>query len=135
MSTKKYRPYFTAAELKEIIAALKESPTAARISISRYLEEFSLKISREIISPQLTIETKLTLEQKLEFAPQPQKLDYVEVRKEAYEKWSTNPSSCTPTELNNALTYRYENSLMPPEEMERYEEALFKIVEFNSTPN
>lgn len=135
MSTKKYRPYFTAAELKEIIAALKESPTQERIAISRYLEEFSLKISREIISPQLTLETKLTLEQKLEFSPPPPVTDFREVRKEAYEKWSTNPSSCTPTELNNALTYRYENSLMSPEEMERYEEALFKIIEFNSTPS
>ena len=112
----KYRPYFTAPELSEIIASLKENPTPNRLAISRYLESFNLKITHGVISPSHTLEP--TIEQKLGFAsPTPAGMtDY-----ELFVQWKNNPNSLNARELSIILDYRYRSNLMTSEEEKAYE--------------
>lgn len=114
----KFRPYFTSPELSEIISCLKENPSQARLSISRYLESYLLKINHGVISPSHTLEP--TLEQKLGFAQISEPIHAID--KAAYEKHVSNPSSCTPQEIAEALDYKYRSNLMTPEEEKEYEQ-------------
>jgi hypothetical protein len=116
----KFRPYFTAPELLEIISALKEKPSPARLSISRYLESYSLKITHGIVSPSHTMEPNI--EQKLGFS-EASKGSQSFTDEECYNLWSKDPSSCTPRIVQQAMDYRYRNSLMTTEEERDYEQA------------
>jgi hypothetical protein len=113
----KYRPYFTAPELSEIIASLKENPTPNRLAISRYLESFNLKITHGVISPSHTLEP--SIEQKLGFAPDSQ----IELPSEEklFSIWKASPTLLNPSEIARVLDYRYRNNLMTPEEEKAYE--------------
>lgn len=115
----KYRPYFTAPELSEIIASLKENPTPNRLAISRYLESFNLKITHGVISPSHTLEP--TIEQKLGFAPASQIEEFSE--EELHKIWQENPRTMSPPGLSRVLDYRYRFNLMTPEEEKAYESA------------
>jgi len=115
----KFRPYFTADELLEIISALKSSPTPRRLTLVRYLEGFLLKINHGIISPshtaQPSIESKLGLDD-----PRPMQTSLL-IGEAAYNKWLINPLHATPHEIAEAMNWRYMNSLMSAEEEAEYE--------------
>jgi hypothetical protein len=113
----KYRPYFTAPELSEIIASLKESPTPNRLAISRYLESFNLKITHGVISPSHTLEP--SIEQKLGFAPATQTAEFSDV--DLFNIWRCDPTLLKPYEIAKVLDYRYRNNLMTTEEEKAYE--------------
>lgn len=122
MSNQKYRPYFTAAEILELIAALKQSPTPRRLQLIRYLETFKIKIDAGVITAAHTLEP--TIEQKLglESMPPPQITEEA-----AYQKQLISPTKCTPHEIAAAMEYRYLNNLMSPEESRAYEQNLLGI--------
>jgi hypothetical protein len=116
----KFRPYFTAPELLEIITALKEKPSPARLAISRYLESYSLKITHGIVSPSHTMEP--SIEQKLGFSEASNGSQSF-TDKACYDLWSKDPSGCTPRMIQQAVDYRYRNNLMTTEEEKDYENS------------
>lgn len=120
----KYRPYLTPQELDIIISSLKT--TSSNVSLIRYLEDFAHKISRDSIKPNLTL--KPSLEDKLELnAPRARTMDsLIALKSLAYQKWLTNPTKCTSSELARVHMYRYENDLMSPEEETEYESKIDK---------
>jgi len=115
----KYRPYFTAPELSEIIASLKENPTPNRLAISRYLESFNLKITHGVISASHTLEP--SIEQKLGFAPVSDNEDVPDSF--LFNLWRRAPATMNPKQIERVLDYRYRNNLMTPEEEKAYESA------------
>lgn len=114
----KYRPYFTAPELLEIIASLKENPTPNRLAISRYLESFNLKINHGVISAAHTLEP--SIEQKLGFAA-PTLGEMTDEK--LFNIWKNNPTLLNALEIARVLDYRYRSDLMTPEEEKAYESA------------
>jgi len=117
----KFRPYFTAAELQEIILCLKSHPSPRRLTICQYLESFLLKINHGIVSPAHTLNP--SLEQKLGF-PDPSTpipISHNLTGEAAYNKWLLSPGSATPKEIAEAMNWRYLNDLMSPEEEAEYE--------------
>jgi hypothetical protein len=119
----KFRPYFTAAELLEIIAALKSAPNPRRLTLCQYLESFLLKINHGIISPAHTLEP--SLETKLGF-PDPSTpipISHSLTGEAAHQKWLVSPVSATPKEIAEAMNWRYLNDLMSPDEEAEYERA------------
>lgn len=118
----KFRPYFTAAELLEIISALKSAPNPRRLTLCQYLESFLLKINHGIITPAHTAAP--SLESKLGFSPDtPVPADHNLTGEAAYNKWLTNPLHATPKEIAEAMDWRYRNNLMSPEEERNYERS------------
>ena len=121
MSVKKFRPYFSPEELKEVISALKESPTPARIELIKYLEHYSLKISHGIMSPAISLAPSMADQLELsDTSTQTNPARLSSLRLQAFLKWEKSPSSCSPKELLMANEYRFENDLMSPEESEAY---------------
>jgi len=119
MSEQKFRPYFSQAELAEIIRCVKASSTNQ--SLLSYLEAFAIKIDRGVMQPQLT--TAPSLESKLGLGsstnpnlPTPAELHII---------WQSSPDSLSPPQLSIVHTYRWENGLMSEEEASRFETALF----------
>ncbi len=122
-SNQKFRPYFTAAELQEIITCLKSHPTPRRLTICQYLESFALKINHGIVSPAHV--NNPSLEQKLGFQnldpSTPIPISHNLTGEAAYNKWFLDPKSATPKEIAEAMNWRYLNDLMSPEEEAEYE--------------
>lgn len=116
-SAQKFRPYFTAPELQEIISCLKSHPSTRRLQIAQYLEGFLLKINHGIVSVAHT--TRPSIEQKLGFAPIPAPHNLT--GEAAYQKWLISPLTATPKEIEEAQNWRYLNDLMSPEEEKEYE--------------
>lgn len=119
MAEQKFRPYFSPAELTEIIRCVKASSTNQ--SLLAYLEAFAIKIKHGIMQPQLT--TAPSLESKLGIVstiqpnhPSPAELHTI---------WQSNPDSLSPPQLSIVHTYRWENGLMSGEESSRFEESMF----------
>jgi hypothetical protein len=125
--TQKFRPYFSAPELLEIISALKQSPTPNRLPIIQYLETFNIKIERGIVDSALTLQPpSLTLAQKIagettsttDAHPGPENNEITKLT--AYRLWLSSPTSCSPKQLSLVNTYRFENDLMSSAEEEEY---------------
>lgn len=124
MSTlnQKYRPYFSAAELLEIIHTFKQHPTPARMGIIKYLEGYLVKINHGIITPAHV--PVLTAIQKLGFDPVLESMPTkTQIMQAAWEKVSLNPSAATPAEIELCMEYKYVHDLMTPKEMKDYEAA------------
>lgn len=127
MATKtKYRPYLTPAELEIIILALKT--TASNPHLIHYLEGYKGKIDLGINSPNLTLTPRAGIADKLGLGLDDSSSDtpiinLSDKRASAYNKWSQNPASCTPFEIELAHVYRFENDLMSPEEETIYLES------------
>lgn len=119
----KFRPYFTAAELQEIITCLKSHPTPRRLTICQYLEGFVLKINHGIITPAHV--NNPSLEQKLGMVDSstPIPISHNLTGEAAYQKWLVSPTSATPKEIAEAMDWRYLNDLMSPDEEAEYERA------------
>ena len=111
----KYRPYFTASELSEVIRCVKLS--SQNISLLRYLESYALKISHGVITESITLQPTLADSLELD-SPSPASLE--SKRAKAYAKWNQSPESCTPIEIELTHLYRFENDLMSPEEESIY---------------
>lgn len=111
----KYRPYFTASELGEVIRCVKLS--SQNISLLRYLESYALKISHGVIAESITLQPTLADSLELD-SPSPASLE--SKRAKAYTKWLSSPESCTPLEIELTHLYRFENDLMSPEEESIY---------------
>ena len=129
-SAQKFRPYFTASELLEIISALKAAPTHKRLVLVQYLEGFLLKINHGIVSPAHT--NQPSLEDKLGFTVQditdlPVPVPHNLTGEAAYQKWLANPVSATPKEIGEAMDWRYRNNLMSPDEEKDYEQLQLSI--------
>ena len=123
MATKKFRPYFSPDELKILISALNEKPTPERLSLSKYLQHYCLKIDGGFFTPAITL--KPSLEEQLEFTQEPSEDSpnrLSSLRLQSFLKWSKNPASCTPIELHRANEYRFGNDLMSQEEEAQYVE-------------
>lgn len=119
IGTQKFRPYFTANELLEVITALKEKPTSARIALARYLDGFALKIERGTMEPQHILKgsVKQQFTQSLGLdTPAPTKIP----SKQVYDKWTENPAQCSPAELMEVQMYRFHNDLMTGAEEAEY---------------
>ncbi len=122
--TKQFRPYFTYPELQEIVTCLKENPTPARISLLRKLGFFIAKIQNEAVSPQYIPTPRKTLADKLELSDPPTPPPPPPNPGVLYDKFLTNPSSCTPSELSIIMEYRYTNNLMNQTEESEYEQTI-----------
>lgn len=126
MSEQKFRPYFTAVELTEIIRCVKTAST--NIHLLNYLESFAIKIDRGIMSPQLTTSPTMSLESKLGLGgstmsalPGPS----APTIHELFAIYKSNPEYLSPPQLAAVHTYRWESGLMDEEECSRFESALF----------
>jgi hypothetical protein len=119
----KYRPYFTAEELSEIVLCLKSHPNPRRLTIVRYLEGFMLKINHGVISSSHT--TLPTFEQKLGFTVPSTvvPIDHNLTGEAAYQKWLLDPAKATPKEIAEAMDWMYRNNLMSAEQEKDYEQA------------
>lgn len=118
----KFRPYFSPAELQEIIRCLKTAPTTSP-SLLRYLESFNLKITHETIQPQYT--SKPSLEDRLGVSSsQSSPSSQQPTKEELYEAWKISPTSLLPKQIAIVQQYRYENSLMSPDEETAYVDSL-----------
>ena len=106
----KYRPYFTASELGEVIRCVKLS--SQNLPLLRYLESYALKISHGVITESITLQP--TLADSLELDSPDSSLE--SKRAKAYTKWLSSPEACTPIEIELTHLYRFENDLMSPEE-------------------
>ena len=118
----KYRPYLTPEELEHIISALKTN--SSNVSLIRYLEDFTFRIDRESIKPNLTLAP--TMEEKLDLGSKMGQPSLHQLKVVAYTKWLINPSKCNSLEIARVLMYRYENDLMSPEEETEYESKIDK---------
>jgi len=127
MATKtKYRPYLTPAELEIIITSLKT--TASNPHLIHYLEGYKGKIDLGINSPNLTLTPRAGIADKLGLGLEGPTAELSQVnlsdkRHSAFLKWSQNPASCTPFEIELAHVYRFENDLMSQEEETIYLES------------
>jgi hypothetical protein len=118
----KFRPYLSSQELEEIIRCLKVAPTIYP-SLLRSMELLTLKVQKGLLSPALTIQPSpaAKLESSLGFSvpssspPTPEEL---------FQTWSLSPSSVTPAELSKVQQYRWEQSMMSPEEEAAYLSSL-----------
>ena len=114
----KYRPYFTASELGEVIRCVKVS--SQNISLLRYLESYALKISHGVIAESITLQPTLADSLELDSPTSPLNSSLESKRAKAYTKWLSSPESCTPLEIELTHLYRFENDLMSPEEESIY---------------
>lgn len=128
--TEKYRPYFTAEELTEIVSCLKSHPNPRRLTIVRYLEGFMLKINYGIIGSSHTLQP--TQAEKLgfhELTPgttvpgTPVPIDHNLTGEAAYQKWLLDPAKAKPKEIAEAMDWMYRNNLMSPEQEKDYEQS------------
>lgn len=123
--TEKYRPYFTAEELSEIVLCLKSHPNPRRLTIVRYLEGFMLKINHGIIGVSHTLQP--TQAEKLGFHEltlgTPVPIDHNLTGEAAYQKWLLAPAKAKPKEIAEAMDWMYRNNLMSPEQEKEYESA------------
>lgn len=120
IGTQKFRPYFSASELLEVIAALKERPTTARLNLVHYLDGFAMKIERGTISPQHIL--KGTTKEQLVAAMGLQDLPGTPVVPDSviHAKWEADPTSCSPVELQRVLHYRFISGLLTDQEERVY---------------
>jgi len=108
----KYRPYFTASELEEVIRCVKVS--SQNIQLLRYLESYALKISHGVIAESITLQPTMIDSLELDSPTSPLDSSLESKRAKAYAKWLSSPESCTPLEIELTHLYRFENDLMSP---------------------
>lgn len=128
IGTKKYRPYFTAPEMKEIITALKEKPSPYRLGIIQYLETFQLKMNHGLVQPaHVTEGTKIQkLEANLGMTATKPVEDPDEPSAPALHKiWMDHPEKLTPPQIDRVMSYRFQEGMMTPEEEKKYITQLY----------
>jgi hypothetical protein len=113
---KKYRPYFTLAELQTIKHSLITS-SPSNLPLIRYLDSYITDIERGNRSPNHT--NLPSLEQKLGLSIETEN-PIRETPARCYEMWANNVP-ISPAQLQAANQYRYENNLMTPDEESAWE--------------
>lgn len=117
----KYRPYFTASQIDELVFCLKQS--SSNVGLIRYLETFRAKISFDAVS-KVVATPRASIEDKLGFSsPNPPAATPI-VKEHYYQQWLESPDSLSMRELELAHTYRYENDLMTPDEEADFEKQI-----------
>lgn len=138
MSKSKYRPVLTALQIKHILKLAKlESPLSdASLSVISTLSVFAAKIDNAGIAPAYTLSSSKPKESLLAslgdtdtLAELEREGDIARLSKEQYweecfDKYSTNPSSCTVEEIKAAEEHMYLNDLMSPEQEAAYERGI-----------
>lgn len=120
MAEQKFRPYFSPAELTEIIRCVKSASTNQ--SLLSYLESFAIKIERGVMSPQLTTAPSLESRLGMSVLPGPNPPTAAEL----YSIYKSNPEYLSPPQLSIVHTYRWENGLMDDEESSKFEQSMFE---------
>lgn len=133
----KYRPSLTAENIQWIVEKAKTtSPlTPEAYSVIAVLDPFLTKIANSSITPAYSIAAKAkakanSLESLGEGAASSEAVAAGTVSKteywaQCYQKYISNPSSCTLTEIANAQEHRYLNDMMSPEEIAVFERQEF----------
>lgn len=117
----KFRPYFSAAELTLIIRTLKEAPAPA-LGLIRYLETFSIKIERGVISSSLTLQE--SMESRLGLVSTGRKDQSTENLVTLWESYPESRAKFSPAELETIQAFRYKCGRMSPEEENEYEKSI-----------
>lgn len=132
-----YRPYLTAENVAELDRLLSEQLPASFISNLALLDAYKKihEIKDKIDKNQAFIAhtTKGSLKEQFvqsldldgQSALKPKPIDPVIKRANAWNKFQSNPASCSREELELVKTYRWENGLMGEKEIENYEAELF----------
>lgn len=120
MAQAKFRPSLTLQEINYILDAISleqtESKQYLRESVRGKLQIFSLKAKHGLVSAAYSAAPRVDIADALGDSP-------VERREASYQLWKSNPNLCTPEQLQQAATYRYENNLMSPEEEQEFESS------------
>lgn len=124
MATQKYRPYFTLAEIDEIINCLKSHPSPRRLQIAQYLTKF--KIQAEFGLRESAYESKPSMMEKLGFSDTPVPLSHEITGEAAYNAWVASPTSCSPKTIQEALEWGYANGKLTPEQEADFESQMLK---------
>jgi hypothetical protein len=121
-TNQKFRPAFSKQEIQYLIDLCnkdkRDGMTEMAFTIAARLRIFALKADLHIIAPAFTSTERQSLEDKLGMESD----SPTEKRLAAFKKWKENPAACTKKELNLSMTYRYENSLLNPDEEKNYEQ-------------
>lgn len=129
-SSAKFRPAFTKQEIAYLLDLCRkdtrEATATMASNIAARLRIFSLKADLGIVSPAFNSTERQSVEDRLGFdignsdgtssgdSPTAKRLT-------AFNKWQINAALCTEKELKLAMTHRYDNGLMTPEEENEYE--------------
>jgi len=123
----KYRPYFIASQIQEILRCLKTSSTD--YDLIRYLETFSAKIEFGTVSfhkptPRHLSGSQDSIQDSQPTPSLPTDVPYSVTRERLYKRWLDSPENLTSYQLEQVSIYRYENDMMTPDEEIGYVEAL-----------
>lgn len=123
MAEKKYRPYFTLPELKEILDACKFSGSPKLIPSIKYLETYILGINSGLRQPNHTLKPSLgdmiSGKQDSSYTGRPISTLMILYSDSGY-------SGMTLPEISATQEYRFDNDLMSPEEELHYSQTLLK---------
>ena len=122
----KFRPVLTARQIEHILTLCRsETPlTQESLGIVATLSPYYAKIQNAGVVAAYNVSDSRKVENKLGFETgntgSSEKIDWIQVRKQAYEKYVQNPNLCSVDELNYAHQYRFDNGLMSTDESEKY---------------
>ena len=122
MSQAKYRLSFTEQEINYLHQLVCTDPSNTTKDLQdrlhRYFKLMKAKLAIGAVSAAFIASPKKSLEEKLGL------IDPITAREAAYLKWQTNPTLCTPDEIQKAKTHMYENDMMTASEEEEFENSL-----------
>ena len=150
LGTKKYRPYLTLDEIDTILTALafsRSSPPntlGPTPQLDRLIKDFTLlqfKANNDLIqeSSRIVGTRKDRIRENIVNPDGPNNLPIdipreknvpissIGARYAAYSKWLLTPHHVSEKVRELALTYRYENQLLSPDEEREFEEKYFKL--------
>ena len=119
----KFRPVLTAQQIEHVLTMCRsETPLSQEsIELVATLSPYYAKIQNAGVIPAYSVTDARKVENKLGIETGSNgRIDWVQVRKQAYEKYVQNPNLCSMDELKYAHQYRFDNGLMSTEESEKY---------------
>lgn len=123
-----FRPYLTLAQIEAIIEKFNADPKHPEANgIVKALTVLHFKARMGNISAAHVRTPRQSLEESLGFGPDDTDSDVLQSnsqRHQVYEKYLKAPALCTEDEVKIALTFKYENDLMSPEEEAEFESSL-----------
>lgn len=122
-----FRPYLTLAQIEAIIEKFNADPKHPEANgIVKTLTVLHFKARMGNISAAHVRTPKQSLEESLGFVddPETESMQINSQRQQVYEKYLKAPALCTEEEVKVALTFKYENDLMTPEEEAEFESSL-----------